>query len=161
MRMRTAACLHRSHLFRIPDVRDIEDSYASETLRACRRQSAFLLVAGRRWRQRRKTLRSAVKAPIRHFYLHEQQVSIYRNVALSARTYKRCNEGRLGRIGNIVETHTIKIALKQVRSLECEIGICKGKLRNDRLHCLRNFRFVANTEHIQRFLDSWIIRIGG
>src|ERR1043165_2845625 len=73
MRVRAAAGLHRRHLFRIPDVCDIENPYSAETIFLRCRWMRLVLFSSRRRRRRRKTLRPAIESAIWHLHRHKQQ----------------------------------------------------------------------------------------
>src|SRR5215469_765869 len=63
-------------------------------------------------------------------------MTINRNVTLAAWAYKRGQQRDLGRVGNIVEVDAVEIALKQVITLECQIGIGISELREQLFHGL-------------------------
>jgi hypothetical protein len=97
--MGTAATLHSGHLLRIREIADIEDAYAAEPVRAGRRRgtphpcglsigSGGRRRRGWRWRvtgRQGNALRAAIDAAIDGLRRHEQQMTIHRYVALSAR----------------------------------------------------------------------------
>src|ERR1051326_3349583 len=127
MRVRSAARLHRRDLFRVLDVGDIEDTHAAEAIFLRWRHRPLLLLLHllffcRGWsRSRWEALGTTVDAPIRHLYRHEQQVLIYRHIALPAGTYQRSQQFGLCRIGNVIDADAVEIPLEQMIALERQV----------------------------------------
>ena len=143
VRMRTAAGLHRGDLLGVLDVGDVENSHAAETVLLRDWHPALLFVAWGRRRLGRKTLIAAIEASIRHFYRHEQQIFVNRNIALAAWANQRGQQCGLRRIGNVIDADPVKISLKKMIALECEVGVRECELRDYHLQRFRDFRHVT------------------
>ena len=120
--MRATAGLHGSHLTGIAHVRDIEDAYTTETLHA----DLFFY-----------TLSAAIESTTRFLGRHEQQITVYRDIALPAWTHDRYIERRIGWIGNIVNVDTRVVANEYIVVAEGQIRVA---------HATTRFGFISQGE---------------
>ncbi len=147
VRVRPAATLHRGHLLRIRQVADIENAHPAEAVGAGRRQRTRTSspsrrprgTRGRRFgsrsrrrhvsRRQRDSLGAAIGAPVQRLRRHEEQMAVYRHVALAARTKQRRPELDLRRAVDVVEVDAVVIPDKEVIAAESHIGV-RGAERN-------------------------------
>src|ERR1700735_5463356 len=103
---------------------------------------------GRR-RLGRKSLRAAIQTAIRHLYRHEEQIFVYRNIALPARAHQRSQQRSLRRIGDVINIHAVKVSLEKVVALKGQVRVGERELRDHNLQSLR---------HLQRntAMPSWL-----
>ena len=116
VRVRSATRLHGCDLPRMLDIADVEDAHATEPLGAHR-----VLIA----------LRAAVDAAARLLDRVEEQVSVHRHVALSARTHDRCEQLGAPRVLDVVGVEAVEIADEQLMSLEREIRVREAERVGD------------------------------
>src|SRR6185312_14544612 len=96
----------------------------------------FLLMALLRRRWRREPLNAAVETAVSHFYGHEKQIAVHRDVALSTGANERGEQRGLRGVGDVKDVDPIEIALEEMGALEREVGVGEGELRNDEAHRL-------------------------
>ncbi len=130
--VRSAARLHRGDLFRMIDVRDVEDAHAAESLLAHRVQHAPA---------------AAVDAAARLLDGEEEQVSIECRVALSARADERAAQPRVVRVRDVPDLKSVESALDDDVPLEGEVAVQEAEVAGVR-RIVEALRLLAAAEQL-------------
>ena len=93
---------------RVALVADVEDPDAAEALRVDRAGGA---------------LAAAVDAAAGLLDRHEEQVAVDRHVTLAARAHEGAAQGRVGRVGDVVELEAVEVAHDRRVAGEGEVGV--------------------------------------